>query len=149
MFMLLRSQWKCAPMTERQKQGRNQMRYYIERWNNKTNEVTMFSITNRQRKKTRVVLMVSIHSPFIFPFFHILFKTRTREDGIRYISNANIFMDFKSLHAPKILAKIVYYYLQHRLHVHEISNNLWTLQTGMPHKIYLSIITYRILCKIL
>ena len=92
--------------------------------------------------------MVSIHSPFIFPFFHILFKAKTREDGIRYISNANIFMDFKSLHAPKILAKIVYYYLQHRLHVHEIWNNLWTLQTGMPHKIYLSIITYRILYKI-
>ena len=92
--------------------------------------------------------MVSIHSPFIFPFFHILFKAKTREDGIRYISNANIFMDFKSLHAPKILVKIVYYYLQHRLHVHEIWNNLWTLQTGMPHKIYLSILTYRILCKI-
>ena len=92
--------------------------------------------------------MVSIHSPFIFPFFHILFKARTREDGIRYISNANIFMDFKSLHAPKILVKIVYYYLQPRLHVHEIWNNLWTLQTGMPHKIYLSIITYRILYKI-
>ena len=92
--------------------------------------------------------MVSIHSPFIFPFFHILFKARTREDGIRYISNANIFMDFKSLHAPKILVKIVYYYLQHRLHVHEIWNNLWTSQTDMPHKIYLSIITYRILYKI-
>ena len=84
--------------------------------------------------------MVSIHSPFIFPFFHILFKAKTREDGIRYISNANIFMDFKSLHAPKILVKIVYYYLQHRLHVHEIWNNLWTSQTDMPHKIYLSII---------
>ena len=92
--------------------------------------------------------MVSIHSPFIFPFFHILFKAKTREDGIRYISNANIFMDFKSLHAPKILVKIVYYYLQHRLHVHEIWNNLLTLQTGMPHKIYLSIITYRTLYKI-